>query len=126
VRYNDAMTIQSMPLKQLEDRPVRLALRELKVGLLGLYGSYPPRLVAYGSYARDEATEDSDLDLLLLYSRPVNPSHEIARIVPLLAALHLQYGLLISVLPVSERDYRESEGPFWRNVRQEGVAIHAG
>jgi len=125
MRYNGFMSIEVRQLNQLEDKTVRLALHELETGLQELYGSYSPGLVVYGSYARDEATEDSDLDLLLLYSHPVNASLEIGRIVPLLAELNLRYGLLISVLPVSEHDYREGKGPFLRNVRQEGVAIDA-
>lgn len=125
MRYDEPVTTRNGPVKRLEDRPVRQALRELEAGLLDLYSSYPPRLVVYGSYARDEATQDSDLDLLLLYSHPVNASLEIGRIVPLLAELNLRYGLLISVLPVSEHDYREGKRPFLRNVRQEGVAIGA-
>jgi len=120
------MNTQTRTLRQLEDGSVRLALDELEAGLQELYGSHSPGLVIYGSYARDEATEESDLDLLLLYPYPVNASREIARVVPLLAELNLRYGLLVSVLPVSEHDYRERQSPFWRNVRQEGVAIHAG
>ena len=82
--------------------------------------------MAFGSYARGEATQESDVDLLLLYAYPVNPSQEISQLVSLLADLNLRYGLLISVLPMSDREYREAEGPFWRNVRREGVAIDAG
>ena len=112
--------------KRLTDEIAQAALRDFRAGLKDLYGTMPPDLVVYGSYARDEATEDSDLDLLLVYSTPVNASLEIKRLVSLLADINLRYGMLLSVLPVSAAAYRESQGPFWRNVRREGVPVDAG
>jgi uncharacterized protein len=109
--------------KGLTDPLVQVALREFLAGLSRLYAGMPPDLVAYGSYARNEATEDSDLDLLLVYSRPVNPSLEIRHLVSLLADLNLRYGVLFSVLPVSADAYQQAQGPFWRNLRREGVPI---
>ncbi len=54
----------------------------------------------------------------------MNPSQEIRRVVPLLAELNLRYGMLLSVLPQSSAEYEEGEGPFWRNVRREGVFVY--
>lgn len=107
----------------LDDDLARLTLRDFQAGLASLYGTEAPTIVAYGSYARHEATEDSDLDLLLVFARPVTSSEEIRQVAPLLAELNLRYGMLLSVLPVSRDEYQEGEGPFWRNVRREGVPI---
>ncbi len=112
--------------KGLTDEIAQAALRDFQAGLKDLYDGAPPDLVVYGSYAREEATEDSDLDVLLVYSRPVDASLEIKRLVALLADLNLRYGVLLSVLPVSMTAYRESQGPFWRNVRREGIPVSAG
>ncbi len=111
--------------QRLKDELVQLTLRDFQAGLQLLYPKAPPDIIVYGSFARGEATEDSDLDLLLLYSRPVDTSREIMHLASLLADLNLRYGMLISVLPVSMSDYKRAEGPFWRNVRREGMAINA-
>lgn len=76
-------------------------------------------------YARNDATEASDFDVLLLYSYPVVASKEIRRISPLLADLNLHYQVLISILPVAEADYRCSEDSVYRNVKREGILVDA-
>ena len=38
-------------------------LSELKIGLIGLYGERLKRLYLYGSYARGDQDEDSDLEI---------------------------------------------------------------
>ncbi len=119
----NTMSTRAIQGVSLDDDLVRLTLRDFQAGLVSVYGSEAPDVVVYGSYARGEATEDSDLDLVLVFTRPVNPSEEIRQIVPLLADLNLRYGMLLSVLPVSREEYREGEGPFWRNVRREGVQL---
>jgi uncharacterized protein len=52
-------------------------LQELSEGLRELYGERYRGLLLYGSYARSEATEESDVDLLLLLQGPLNPAQEI-------------------------------------------------
>jgi hypothetical protein len=72
--------------------------------------------------ARGEARPDSDVDLLLILHDVNRPSREIDRIADILANFNLRYGVLLSVLPVDENTLKTAEGPFWRNVRREGIA----
>lgn len=108
-----------------ERAAVKSAMRNFEAELQSFYGDYAPEIRVYGSQARGEATPDSDIDVLLLFQRPVNPGKEIQRLAPLLADLNLRYGVLISVLPASENEYRQSSEMFWMNVRKEGVRIEA-
>jgi hypothetical protein len=43
----------------------------------------------------------------------------------ILAKINLRYGELVSVLPVSAKDYQVRNTPFWVNIRQEVVSIDA-
>ena len=106
------------------DRQIaRAALRELQAELRKLYGKQAPLVLVYGSYARGEESASSDVDLLLLYPKPVQPGEEIKRISAVLADLNLRYKVLISVLPAKEEDYRHAPGAFWQNLRREGKPI---
>jgi predicted nucleotidyltransferase len=46
--------------------PIEALLNELKIGLKCLYGIRLRGIYVYGSYARDEADIESDLDLLVV------------------------------------------------------------
>ena len=110
-------------LDKPENEAVKKSLRELSLKLKDTYGQKTPKMLVYGSYARGEAQKDSDVDILLLYSGTILPGEEIQRLSPILADLNLRYQVVISILPVEERDYRVSEGPFWSNLRQDGIRV---
>lgn len=99
------------------------ALKHLCACLQAVYGQDAPRLVLYGSEARGEAGGPSDVDVLLIYRHAINRGEEIRRLSSVLADLNLNYDLLISVLPVAETEYQTATGPFWTNVRREGVML---
>jgi len=102
---------------------VRAALRELERGLRELYAEKMPLVLVYGSQARREADSASDIDVLLVYPGEIHPGQEINRLRDILAEINLRYQELISVVPVSEKDYKQRTTPFWVNVRKEGVPI---
>ncbi len=97
-------------------------LQELSATLHGRYGDRYVRLWLYGSEARGEAHPESDVDILLVLRETSHPTREIDLIADILADFNLRYGVLFSVLPVAESTLKTAEGPFWRNVRREGIA----
>lgn len=56
--------------------------------------------MVYGSYERGEASTDSDVDVVLLYSKEVQPGKEIHHRREIISALIQRYAL-ISILPIS-------------------------
>ena len=98
-------------------------LTEFKTQLAKRYAGRLHGLICYGSQARGEAGPDSDVDLALILEGEILPSREIDRAVDIIVDFNLRYGILISLLPVSHEVWEKGEGPFWRNVRREGVEI---
>ena len=80
-------------------------------------------VVLYGSYARHEETEGSDLDLLVLLKQPFDYFQELRRIVELLYAVQLESNVLISAKPADIEAYRHSEIQLYRNILREGIAV---
>jgi predicted nucleotidyltransferase len=102
---------------------VQQVLRDLTIGLRGIYGDAIPRVLLFGSQARGEAHADSDIDVLLLFSKPIHPLDEIMRVSNLLCEINLDYGELVSLLPGTEQQFQLSSGPFWRRMRSEAIEI---
>ena len=105
------------------ERRVRAALVELHAALRDLYGQDAPAAILYGSHVRGEANDASDIDVLLVYSAAVKRGQEIRHLSPILADLNLKHQVLLSVLPSDQAEYTTAIGPFWSNVRREGVNL---
>lgn len=101
---------------------LKAVLREFSSALQKRYGDRYVRLWLYGSQARGDAHSESDVDLLLVLRDVTHPTREIDRISDILADFNLHHNVLLSVLPVDEKVLKDSNGPFWRNVRHEGIA----
>ena len=95
-------------------------LRRLDADLAALYGGRYGGLILYGSYARGEADEGSDVDLLLLDGE-VDQAREVLRAEDVKWPLSLELGYVFSLLPVGVDAYRSSEDPFLWNARREGI-----
>jgi predicted nucleotidyltransferase len=104
-------------------RTLEDVIRELDGGLRELYGRRHRGLVLYGSHARREADEGSDVDLLLLLEGQVQIGREIRRSSDLVASLSLESGCVLSLIPVNVEDYRYSSEPYLVNARREGAFL---
>ena len=97
------------------------AIRQFKRAVKDIYGSRIKQIVLYGSWARGDASEESDIDLMVVLSGEVQPGLELDRMIDVITDINLAYDVLISVLPVSEDDFNTLQSPLLLNVRQEGV-----
>ncbi|MBW8875272.1 MAG: nucleotidyltransferase domain-containing protein [Acidobacteria bacterium] len=105
--------------------PIRNVVSELEKGLKDLYGERFRGLLLYGSYARGDEREGSDVDLLLLLEGPVNAAREIMHLSSVKWPLSLESGLTLSVIPVSIEDFEQAGTIFLRTVRREAIPAAA-
>lgn len=105
-------------------RSIRKILRELKKGLVAIYGDQLKAVYLFGSYARGEGrAPDSDIDVMIVLNGEFNYREVQKRSIDFVAALCLENEVVISRKFVSEEKYTESKMPFMLNVRQDAVAI---
>ena len=106
---------------------VRPILDALHDKLKRLYGERFRDLYVFGSYARPDAgvelPEDSDLDVAVILSEFENAYDEIRRFGDIAADLSLEHGLVISVVPVREADYRERRTNFTRVISEYAIKV---
>src|SRR6476661_268472 len=101
--------------------PLQEAVRKLEAGLRDLYGERFRGLLLYGSYARGDFRDGSDVDLLLLLEGPVNPYREVVHLQDVKWPLSLEYDTVFSVMPVSAEAFENAETMFLRAVRRDAV-----
>jgi predicted nucleotidyltransferase len=79
----------------------------------------------FGSYARPDAGSDlgenSDLDVALILSDFDNTYEERKRFGDITYDLSIEHGLVISVVPIREADFREGRTTFTRVISQYAV-----
>lgn len=93
-----------------------------------IYGSHLQRIILYGSYARGEATESSDIDIMILVDLDdmaiKEYSHELSEIT---FDINLDNDLMIMPIVKSEEHFNKwiDAYPFYKNVEKEGVPLYA-
>jgi len=103
---------------------IKKILRELKKGLVAIYGDQLKAVILFGSYARGDAhPPDSDIDVMIVMKGLFN-HREVDRLSSeFISALCLEHDVLISWRFVPEERYQNSGMPLMINVRKDGVAI---
>lgn len=110
-------------LVPLTPRKVQRLLKELRASLEELYGDNLVGIHLFGSYARRQATPDSDVDVLLVLREIGDYGTEVRRVSDLLSRVSLEYGKTIVPVFVDATRFSAASDPFMANVARE--AVHA-
>lgn len=109
-----------MALKEQE----RKILENFRTELRSLLQDPSIEVRLFGSKARGEDREDSDLDVLVIISS--EDWHKSDKVYDIVTGLLLESGVCISPKIISKRQYEElirEDAPFIRNVIRDGVAV---
>ena len=112
--------LMKIPLTQPEEE----GLARFKSALQSLLGDNLLSLHLFGSRARGEGTEESDLDVLVLVKKKDRALCR--RIVEESLEVDLKYGTNLAPTILTAEEYRQNREygtPFYRNVEREGVPL---
>lgn len=103
---------------------VQQIANEYKSKLQNLYGEDFVELILFGSHARGDFHEESDVDFAVVLRNPeLRVAEEIFKTSPIGTRLELQYGLMLSTLFVSEQKKNNSMQWIYQNIRKEGIVV---
>ncbi len=96
-------------------------VKECRAVLASHYGSQLKALILYGSVARNQADSTSDIDLLVVLSKPFDYFSELRQIIDLLYPVQLESERLISAKPALSEEYERGSILLYRNAKREGI-----
>jgi len=108
---------EQIPLNFNEQRALKGVIDELTA-------RYPfiKRIIIYGSKARGDFVEDSDIDLLFIVEGDVSRSTKM-QMNDIIYDYELAHDVVISAIFVSEKDFRDKVNTFLMKVKKEGIVI---
>ncbi len=101
-------------------------IQEVVTALCQHYGDRLDRIMLYGSYARGDHHEESDVDFLVVLNEDtVANSREVRETTDAICRIMERFGYrMISVFAVTRVDYETSTRFFMRNVRRDAVFLY--
>jgi len=96
-------------------------VRELHNHLDAIYGDRLKGVYLYGSYARGDAREDSDIDVAVVLAGEVDGWKEREKIGDFVSDICLREDCLIMTMFIAEADFREQPFCLHRNIAAEGI-----
>ncbi len=105
------------------NRSLDIVLKELRQQLTDYYEDKLYKVILYGSHARGEAVDGSDVDVLVVLNGDVHPYQEIVNTEVIISEISLENNTVITCVFVSRDRYETHRGPLLQNIRREGVVI---
>ena len=89
-----------------------------------IYGNLLFQVILYGSYARGEETEESDVDIALLIRGKADPEMT-EKMLVCVSRSELACGKVLSVVDIDIKKYSEWSDtlPYYRNIKKEGIVL---
>ena len=112
----------------LKDIELESLLKNLKNVLFKIYGDNLKSIILYGSYARGDNDNESDMDIMILVDLDSKEQKAYRNLlVKEITDLSIDCGIVISVIDINYKDFhiRTSYVPFYMNVLREGIEIYA-
>ncbi len=107
----------------MEQKQLRRILRALQKELKDTLGERVEKIILYGSQARGDARDDSDIDVLIVLKDGFKYGTMLKKTSKAVAKLSLENDVVISRAFATRQQYEQSKIPFLMNVRREGIVI---
>lgn len=106
---------------------IHLLFKKYIAKLIEIYGSHIKSIILYGSYARGDYTEDSDIDIMILLDisdmEIKKYRHQLS---DMTYDFNMDYDLDIKPMAKSEEHFKKwlPVYPFYSNIEKEGIYLY--
>ena len=102
----------------------RKLLSPIRAALEMRFGGRLRGAVLFGSLARGEETEDSDIDLLVVLEGPVDLGRDTRAVIDAVYPVLLDSGIYrpLHAVPADESDYAAGRIALYRSIKEHGIA----
>ncbi|WP_298269071.1 nucleotidyltransferase domain-containing protein [Geobacter sp.] len=98
-------------------------LAETRSELQRIYGPRLKEIILFGSYARGDFTDDSDVDIIIVLDTLQDIVTERERYLTAISDISLKYDTVVSVIPYEATAFHTRRSPLLLNIRHEGMAL---
>lgn len=97
---------------------------ELIRGLTEIFKDNIEAIILYGSVARNESTQESDVDIAIIMRTDMNDITR-EKFIQWSAELDLRYDRVFSIVDIQEKNMQKWGNilPFYQNVQKEGIVL---
>lgn len=103
-------------------KKIREILAETRQELEKKYAQRLKQMILFGSYARGNHSQDSDIDIILLLNKSNSLSAERDIYLPITSRLSLKYDKVISIIPMKVEEFKRKKTSLILNVHKEGIS----
>ncbi len=93
-------------------------------GLIEIFSSNILAVILYGSVARNDNTDDSDIDIVIIIKNEMDDATK-ERFIHWSAELDLRYDRVFSIIDIQEENMEKWGNvlPFYQNIQKEGIIL---
>lgn len=97
---------------------------ELVQGLTAIFQNNISMIILYGSVARNEATNESDIDIAIIIKEEMDDQTQ-KQFINWAAEMDIRYEKVFSIVDIREDNMKKWEEvlPFYQNIRKEGIVL---
>ena len=106
---------------------LQVILEQVKNASIQLYGDWLNKIILYGSYARGDYTDESDIDIMIVLNcEPDEIKKLLSPTAEMTSDISLEKEVLLSVLLRDKKHYENNADflPFYKNIEKEGVTVY--
>jgi predicted nucleotidyltransferase len=102
---------------------IQSILKETYHELKSLYSDHLKEMILFGSYARGDFMNESDIDLMLLLDNMNDVASEGDKYRSMISRISLKYDTVVSIVPFHFEEFQQKRTPLILNVKNEGIKM---